>query len=120
MSVYEFISVWLTESTLSSLPLQDIFQQGRPAAPFTSTQGFPSPLPKASPLAISQSPGRPPGKKRGPKPKDVSPSPKKKGQKGLMKEAGELDLLEIHTKHTLKKCQSGNKKNKNKVCLFNW
>uniref|UniRef100_A0AAY5JW82 Histone lysine demethylase PHF8 n=1 Tax=Esox lucius TaxID=8010 RepID=A0AAY5JW82_ESOLU len=95
--------------------VEDIFQQGRPTAPFSSTQGFPSPLPKTSPLAISQSPGRPPGKKRGPKPRDVSPSPKKKGHKGLMKEAGELDLLEIHTKHTLKKFQSGNKKNKNKL-----
>ncbi|XP_031650505.1 histone lysine demethylase PHF8 isoform X1 [Oncorhynchus kisutch] len=92
--------------------VEDIFQQGRPAAPFTSTQGFPTPLPKASPLAVSQSPSRPPGRKRGPKPKDMSPSPKKKGQKGLMKEAGELDLLEIHTKHTLKKFQCGNKKNK--------
>lgn len=31
-------------------------------------------------------------------------------------EAGELDLLEIHTKHTLKKFQPGNKaKNKSKV-----
>uniref|UniRef100_A0A6Q2Y8J6 Histone lysine demethylase PHF8 n=1 Tax=Esox lucius TaxID=8010 RepID=A0A6Q2Y8J6_ESOLU len=86
--------------------VEDIFQQGRPTAPFSSTQGFPSPLPKTSPLAISQSPGRPPGKKRGPKPRDVSPSPKKKGHKGLMKEAGELDLLEIHTKHTLKKFHS--------------
>uniref|UniRef100_A0AAZ3RU72 Histone lysine demethylase PHF8 n=1 Tax=Oncorhynchus tshawytscha TaxID=74940 RepID=A0AAZ3RU72_ONCTS len=85
--------------------VEDIFQQGRPAAPFTSTQGFPIPLPKASPLAVSQSPSRPPGRKRGPKPKDMSPSPKKKGQKGVMKEAGELDLLEIHTKHTLKKFQ---------------
>uniref|UniRef100_A0A8C7K5W3 PHD finger protein 8 n=1 Tax=Oncorhynchus kisutch TaxID=8019 RepID=A0A8C7K5W3_ONCKI len=63
-------------------------------------------------VAVSQSPSRPPGRKRGPKPKDMSPSPKKKGQKGLMKEAGELDLLEIHTKHTLKKFQCGNKKNK--------
>ncbi|KAJ8017071.1 hypothetical protein DPEC_G00013970 [Dallia pectoralis] len=97
--------------------VEDIFQQGRPTAPFSSTQGLPSSIPKTSPLAIAQSPGRPPGKKRGPKPRDVSPSPKKKGQKVLMKEAGELDLLEIHTKHTLKKFQSGNKKNKNKLEL---
>lgn len=44
------------------------------------------------------------------------PGAKKKGQKGLLKaEAGELDLIEIHTKHTLKKCQHGKSKNKNKV-----
>lgn len=44
------------------------------------------------------------------------PVTKKKSQKGLIKaEAGELDLIEIHTKHTLKKCQPGKSKNKNKV-----
>uniref|UniRef100_A0A668A108 PHD finger protein 8 n=1 Tax=Myripristis murdjan TaxID=586833 RepID=A0A668A108_9TELE len=79
-----------------------------------------SPLSKA-PLAASQNSGRPPGKKRGPKPKEGiggvgPPGTKKKGQKGLLKaEAGELDLLEIHTKHTLKKFQPGKSKNKNKV-----
>uniref|UniRef100_A0A8B9GY01 PHD finger protein 8 n=1 Tax=Astyanax mexicanus TaxID=7994 RepID=A0A8B9GY01_ASTMX len=67
----------------------------------------------------------PPGKKRGPKPKEAAggggvgpPGPKKKGQKvkEMKTEAGELDMLEIHTKHTLKKFQPGNKtKNKNKV-----
>uniref|UniRef100_A0A8C4I2K1 PHD finger protein 8 n=1 Tax=Dicentrarchus labrax TaxID=13489 RepID=A0A8C4I2K1_DICLA len=67
---------------------------------------------------------RPPGKKKGPKPKEVTgglgpPGTKKKAQKGLLKaEAGELDLIEIHTKHTLKKFQPGKSKNKNKVrCL---
>lgn len=44
------------------------------------------------------------------------PGTKKKNQKGLLKaEAGELDLIEIHTKHTLKKFQPGKSKNKNKV-----
>uniref|UniRef100_A0A8C9YET0 PHD finger protein 8 n=1 Tax=Sander lucioperca TaxID=283035 RepID=A0A8C9YET0_SANLU len=79
-----------------------------------------SPLSKA-PLTTSQNSGRPPGKKKGPKPKEVmgslvSPGTKKKSQKGLLKaEAGELDLIEIHTKHTLKKFQPGKSKNKNKV-----
>uniref|UniRef100_A0AAQ5ZJB9 [Histone H3]-dimethyl-L-lysine(36) demethylase n=1 Tax=Amphiprion ocellaris TaxID=80972 RepID=A0AAQ5ZJB9_AMPOC len=69
-----------------------------------------SPLSKA-PLTTSQNSGRPPGKKKGPKPKEVMgglgpPGTKKKNQKGLLKaEAGELDLIEIHTKHTLKKFQ---------------
>uniref|UniRef100_A0A8C9YIR1 PHD finger protein 8 n=1 Tax=Sander lucioperca TaxID=283035 RepID=A0A8C9YIR1_SANLU len=73
-----------------------------------------------SPLTTSQNSGRPPGKKKGPKPKEVmgslvSPGTKKKSQKGLLKaEAGELDLIEIHTKHTLKKFQPGKSKNKNK------
>lgn len=44
------------------------------------------------------------------------PGTKKKSQKGALKvEAGELDLLEIHTKHTLKKFQPGKSKSKNKV-----
>uniref|UniRef100_A0A671XR61 PHD finger protein 8 n=1 Tax=Sparus aurata TaxID=8175 RepID=A0A671XR61_SPAAU len=48
----------------------------------------------------------------------ASPGPKKKNQKGLLKaEAGELDLIEIHTKHTLKKFQPGKSKNKNKLEL---
>uniref|UniRef100_A0A667ZE69 Histone lysine demethylase PHF8 n=1 Tax=Myripristis murdjan TaxID=586833 RepID=A0A667ZE69_9TELE len=97
--------------------VEDIFQQniGR-----TGPQYPGSPLSKA-PLAASQNSGRPPGKKRGPKPKEGiggvgPPGTKKKGQKGLLKaEAGELDLLEIHTKHTLKKFQPGKSKNKNKV-----
>ncbi|XP_067096837.1 histone lysine demethylase PHF8 [Osmerus mordax] len=100
--------------------VEDIFQQniGRTGLP-----SFPSPLSKA-PLTAAQNSGRPPGKKRGPKPKDGgggvvgSPGPKKKGQKNLLKaEAGELDLLEIHTKHTLKKFQPGKSKNKNKLEL---
>lgn len=46
---------------------------------------------------------------------------KKKSQKGLLKaEAGELDLIEIHTKHTLKKFQPGKSKNKNKVLHISW
>uniref|UniRef100_A0A7N6ATG8 PHD finger protein 8 n=1 Tax=Anabas testudineus TaxID=64144 RepID=A0A7N6ATG8_ANATE len=74
-----------------------------------------------SPLTTSQNSGRPPGKKKGPKPKEVllaagPPSTKRKSQKGLLKtEAGELDLIEIHTKHTLKKFQPGKSKGKNKV-----
>uniref|UniRef100_A0A7N8X1E8 PHD finger protein 8 n=1 Tax=Mastacembelus armatus TaxID=205130 RepID=A0A7N8X1E8_9TELE len=79
-----------------------------------------SPLSKA-PLTTSQNSGRPPGQKKGPKPKEVigghgPPGTKKKSQKGLLKaEAGELDLIEIHTKHTLKKFQPGKSKSKNKV-----
>ncbi|KAG7283815.1 hypothetical protein CRUP_034002 [Coryphaenoides rupestris] len=87
--------------------VEDIFQQniGRSAPQFPG-----SPLSK-SPATPSQNTIRTPGKKRGPKPKDGVgvlglPATKKKSQKGLLKaEAGELDLLEIHTKHTLKKFQ---------------
>nr|XP_046252270.1 histone lysine demethylase PHF8 isoform X2 [Scatophagus argus] len=97
--------------------VEDIFQQniGRTGPQFPG-----SPLSKA-PLTTSQNSGRPPGKKKGPKPKEVLgglglPGTKKKSQKGLLKaEAGELDLIEIHTKHTLKKFQPGKSKNKNKV-----
>ncbi|XP_030625272.1 histone lysine demethylase PHF8 [Chanos chanos] len=108
--------------------VEDIFQQniGRGGAPFGGSQGLPSPLPKA-PLNTSLNTGRPPGKKRGPKPKEGGVAggvgltgPKKKGPKGkeIKTEAGELDLLEIHTKHTLKKFQPGSKaKNKNKLEL---
>ncbi|XP_008316360.1 histone lysine demethylase PHF8 [Cynoglossus semilaevis] len=99
--------------------VEDIFQQniGR------TGQQFPgSPLTKA-PLTSSQNSGHPPVKKKGPKPKEVigglGPTvTKKKSQKGLLKaEAGELDLIEIHTKHTLKKFQPGKSKNKNKLEL---
>uniref|UniRef100_A0A665VYR7 PHD-type domain-containing protein n=1 Tax=Echeneis naucrates TaxID=173247 RepID=A0A665VYR7_ECHNA len=97
--------------------VEDIFQQniGRTGPQFPG-----SPLSK-TPLTTSQNSGRPPGKKKGPKPKEVlgalgPPISKKKSQKGLHKaEAGELDLIEIHTKHTLKKFQPGKTKNKNKV-----
>uniref|UniRef100_A0A3Q3FHY4 PHD finger protein 8 n=1 Tax=Labrus bergylta TaxID=56723 RepID=A0A3Q3FHY4_9LABR len=97
--------------------VEDIFQQniGRTGPQFPG-----SPLSKA-PLTPSQNSGRPPGKKKGPKPKEVigglgPPGTKKKNQKGLLKaEPGELDLIEIHTKHTLKKFQPGKSKNKNKV-----
>uniref|UniRef100_I3K1X5 Histone lysine demethylase PHF8 n=1 Tax=Oreochromis niloticus TaxID=8128 RepID=I3K1X5_ORENI len=90
--------------------VEDIFQQniGRTGPQFPG-----SPLSKA-PLTTSQNSGRPPGKKKGPKPKEMTggvgpPGTKKKSQKGLLKaEAGELDLIEIHTKHTLKKFQPGN------------
>ncbi|XP_056128863.1 histone lysine demethylase PHF8 [Lampris incognitus] len=99
--------------------VEDIFQQniGRTGPQFPG-----SPLSKA-PLNTSQNLGRPPGKKRGPKPKDGvgglgPPGTKKKSQKSLLKaEAGELDLLEIHTKHTLKKFQPGTSKSKNKLEL---
>uniref|UniRef100_A0AAQ5ZII3 [Histone H3]-dimethyl-L-lysine(36) demethylase n=1 Tax=Amphiprion ocellaris TaxID=80972 RepID=A0AAQ5ZII3_AMPOC len=98
---------------------EDIFQQniGRTGPQFPG-----SPLSKA-PLTTSQNSGRPPGKKKGPKPKEVMgglgpPGTKKKNQKGLLKaEAGELDLIEIHTKHTLKKFQPGKSKHKNKLEL---
>lgn len=101
----------------NNLFFQDIFQQniGRTGPQFPG-----SPLSKA-PLTTSQNSGRPPGKKKGPKPKEMTggvgpPGTKKKSQKGLLKaEAGELDLIEIHTKHTLKKFQPGKSKHKNKV-----
>uniref|UniRef100_A0A673IUK6 Histone lysine demethylase PHF8-like n=1 Tax=Sinocyclocheilus rhinocerous TaxID=307959 RepID=A0A673IUK6_9TELE len=88
---------------------------GRSGTPFGGSQGLPSPHPKA-PLNTALTFGQHPGKKRGPKSKDgfgggaVSlPGAKKKSQKGkeIKTEAGELDLLEIHTKHTLKKFQPG-------------
>uniref|UniRef100_A0A8C6L4U4 Histone lysine demethylase PHF8 n=1 Tax=Nothobranchius furzeri TaxID=105023 RepID=A0A8C6L4U4_NOTFU len=96
--------------------VEDIFQQniGR-----TGTQFPGAPLSKV-PLSASQNSGRPPGKKKGPKPKEVlgalaSPSTKKKSQKGLLKaEAEDIDMIEIHTKHTLKKFQPGKSKHKNK------
>ncbi|XP_030590207.1 histone lysine demethylase PHF8 [Archocentrus centrarchus] len=99
--------------------VEDIFQQniGRTGPQFPG-----SPLSKA-PLTTSQNSGRPPGKKKGPKPKEMiggvgPPGTKKKNQKGLLKaEAGELDLIEIHTKHTLKKFQPGKSKHKNKLEL---
>uniref|UniRef100_A0A671MEI5 Histone lysine demethylase PHF8-like n=1 Tax=Sinocyclocheilus anshuiensis TaxID=1608454 RepID=A0A671MEI5_9TELE len=102
----------------------DIFQQniGRSGTPFGGSQGLPSPHPKA-PLNTALTFGQHPGKKRGPKSKDgfgggaVSlPGAKKKSQKGkeIKTEAGELDLLEIHTKHTLKKFQPGCKVKKSK------
>lgn len=82
-----------------------------------------APLSKA-PLSAAQNSGRPPGKKKGPKPKEVLGSfgptgTKKKSQKGLLKaETGEMELIEIHAKHTLKKFQPGKSKHKNKVCIF--
>ncbi|KAG7520996.1 histone lysine demethylase PHF8 [Solea senegalensis] len=99
--------------------VEDIFQQniGRAGPQFPG-----SPLSKA-PLTASQNSGRPPGKKKGPKPKEVigglgPPGNKNKSQKGTLKaEAGELDLIEIHTKHTLKKFQPGKSKSKNKTEL---
>lgn len=99
--------------------VEDIFQQniGR-----TGPQ-FPGSSPSKAPLTTSQNSGRPPGKKKGPKPKEVigplgPPATKKKNQKGLLKaEAGELDLIEIHTKHTLKKFTPGKSKHKNKLEL---
>ncbi|XP_029974487.1 histone lysine demethylase PHF8 isoform X1 [Salarias fasciatus] len=99
--------------------VEDIFQQniGRSGPQFPG-----SPLSKA-PLTTSQNSGRPPGKKKGPKPKEVigglgPPTTKKKSQKALIKaEAGEMDLIEIHTKHTLKKFQPGKTKHKNKLDL---
>nr|XP_057941127.1 histone lysine demethylase PHF8 [Doryrhamphus excisus]XP_057941128.1 histone lysine demethylase PHF8 [Doryrhamphus excisus] len=96
--------------------VEDIFQQniGRTGPQFPG-----SPLSKA-PLTVSQNSGRPPGKKKSLKPiRSLGlPGPKKKNQKALLKtEAGELDLLEIHTKHTLKKIQPGKSRSKNKLEL---
>lgn len=102
---------------------QDIFQQniGRTGPPFPG-----SPLSKA-PLSASQNSGRPPGKKKGPKSKEMVGSlpltgTKKQSQKSLLKaEAGELDLIEIHTKHTLKKFNPGKSKSRSKVWqLWYW
>uniref|UniRef100_A0A8C1GR47 Histone lysine demethylase PHF8 n=1 Tax=Cyprinus carpio TaxID=7962 RepID=A0A8C1GR47_CYPCA len=95
--------------------VEDIFQQniGRSGTPFGGSQGLPSPHPKA-PVNTALTFGQHPGKKKGPKSKDgfggggvCPPGAKKKIQKGkeIKTEAGELDLLEIHTKHTLKKFQ---------------
>uniref|UniRef100_A0A8C1GT62 Histone lysine demethylase PHF8 n=1 Tax=Cyprinus carpio TaxID=7962 RepID=A0A8C1GT62_CYPCA len=97
--------------------VEDIFQQniGRSGTPFGGSQGLPSPHPKA-PVNTALTFGQHPGKKKGPKSKDgfggggvCPPGAKKKIQKGkeIKTEAGELDLLEIHTKHTLKKFQPG-------------
>ncbi|MGH0187913.1 UNVERIFIED_CONTAM: hypothetical protein FKN15_027088 [Acipenser sinensis] len=107
---------------------QDIFQQnlGKTGAPFGALRG-----PQPSQASPSSSSGRPLGRRRGSKAKDSPAAPtnpsavtpgKKRGRKS--KEslaaaaaaqtaktpggAAELDLLEIHTKHTLKKFQ-GNK-----------
>ncbi|XP_051961871.1 histone lysine demethylase PHF8 [Xyrauchen texanus] len=107
--------------------VEDIFQQniGRSGTPFSGSQGLPSPHPNA-PLNTSLTSGRPPSKKKGPRSKEVfggggllPPGAKKKSQKGkeIKTEAGELDLLEIHTKHTLKKFQPGCKVKKSKLEL---
>ncbi|XP_041130271.1 histone lysine demethylase PHF8 isoform X2 [Polyodon spathula] len=106
--------------------VEDIFQQnlGKTGAPFGAPR-----VPQPSQVNPSISSGRPPGRRRGPKTKEppaassnppaVTPG-KKRGRKSkeslaaaaqTAKTAGgaaELDLLEIHTKHTLKKFQ-GNK-----------
>uniref|UniRef100_A0A8C1ZHN0 Histone lysine demethylase PHF8 n=1 Tax=Cyprinus carpio TaxID=7962 RepID=A0A8C1ZHN0_CYPCA len=78
---------------------------GRSGTPFGGSQGLPSPHPKA-PDGFGGGGVCPPGAK-------------KKIQKGkeIKTEAGELDLLEIHTKHTLKKFQPGCKVKKSKVEL---
>uniref|UniRef100_A0A8C1XAY3 PHD finger protein 8 n=1 Tax=Cyprinus carpio TaxID=7962 RepID=A0A8C1XAY3_CYPCA len=98
---------------------------GRSGTPFGGSQGLPSPHPKA-PVNTALTFGQHPGKKKVPKSKDgfggggvCPPGAKKKIQKGkeIKTEAGELDLLEIHTKHTLKKFQPGCKVKKSKVEL---
>uniref|UniRef100_A0A8C9U3G5 PHD finger protein 8 n=1 Tax=Scleropages formosus TaxID=113540 RepID=A0A8C9U3G5_SCLFO len=67
----------------------------------------------SAPLTAPHAPGRPPGRKRGPKPKEKPVGVRSKGKKDkesrIKAGSGELDLLEIHTKHTLKKLQPGNK-----------
>lgn len=133
ISVFSVVICFLTDQLKRAHILwQDIFQQniGRTGPPFPG-----SPLSKA-PLTASQNSGRPPGKKKGPKSKEVVGSlppagTKKQSQKSLLKaEAGELDLIEIHTKHTLKKFNPGKSKSRNKVtavilvgvfvCLFEY
>lgn len=117
MLSYLFSVGFFNSSAKMYILWQDIFQQniGRTGPQFPG-----SPLSKV-PLTASQNSGRPPGKKKGPKPKEVvgtlAPTgTKKQSQKSLLKaEAGELDLIEIHTKHTLKKCNPGKSKSRNKV-----
>ncbi|XP_064154994.1 histone lysine demethylase PHF8 [Anguilla rostrata] len=95
--------------------VEDIFQQnlGKTGAPFGGSRAISSSSSSVSSATLTapHTPGRPPGRKRGPKPREegaVAPNVKKKG-KMLKGGAGDLDLLEIHTKHTLKKHQPGNK-----------
>lgn len=95
-----------------SVLLQDIFQQnlGKTGAPFGGSRAVSSSLSSAT-LTAPHTPGRPPGRKRGPKPREGpagAPDVKKRGKMHKAR-AGDLDLLEIHTKHTLKKHQPGNK-----------
>ncbi|XP_036388791.1 histone lysine demethylase PHF8 [Megalops cyprinoides] len=92
--------------------VEDIFQQnmGKTGAPFGGSRVIPSTHSSTS-LTAPHTPGRPPGRKRGPKPREGGaglPDVKKRSRKGKTG-AGELDLLEIHTKHTLKKHQPGGK-----------
>uniref|UniRef100_A0A8C9T4P8 Histone lysine demethylase PHF8 n=1 Tax=Scleropages formosus TaxID=113540 RepID=A0A8C9T4P8_SCLFO len=91
--------------------------------PFGPPRGFSTSLPHAL-MASSPTPGHPLGRKKVLKPKEGGSTlgvPKKRGRKGKecqdKAEAGELDLLEIHTKHTLKKLHPGNK-SKGKVTVI--
>ncbi|XP_018581504.2 histone lysine demethylase PHF8-like [Scleropages formosus] len=97
--------------------VEDIFQHNlsKTGMPFGPPRGFSTSLPHAL-MASSPTPGHPLGRKKVLKPKEGGSTlgvPKKRGRKGKecqdKAEAGELDLLEIHTKHTLKKLHPGNK-----------
>ncbi|XP_028669182.1 histone lysine demethylase PHF8 [Erpetoichthys calabaricus] len=115
--------------------VEDIFQQnmGKSGAPFGVPRG--PPLTQNAPGNVLVTPGRPPGKKRGPKPKETSLAAastpgKKRGRKKKESIAldalaaptttgvtAELDVLEIHTKHTLKKYQTPEQQHKQKFDL---
>uniref|UniRef100_A0A3B3RRG8 PHD finger protein 8 n=1 Tax=Paramormyrops kingsleyae TaxID=1676925 RepID=A0A3B3RRG8_9TELE len=102
--------------------VEDIFQQnvGKTGAPFAPLRGFSSSLPH-TPMTSPPTPGRLPGRKKASKSKDgaAASAPKKRDKKGKEAKSGteDLDLLEIHTKHTLKKFQPWTK-GKNKVTIF--
>ncbi|KAL4655478.1 histone lysine demethylase PHF8-like [Arapaima gigas] len=96
---------------------EDIFQQNlaKTGMPFGPPRGFSTSVPHSL-MTSPPTPTYPLGRKKGPKSKDgirggtlgVSKKRGRKGKETLHKaEAGELDLLEIHTKHTLKKFQTG-------------
>ncbi|XP_023693280.2 histone lysine demethylase PHF8 [Paramormyrops kingsleyae] len=101
--------------------VEDIFQQnvGKTGAPFAPLRGFSSSLPH-TPMTSPPTPGRLPGRKKASKSKDgaAASAPKKRDKKGKEAKSGteDLDLLEIHTKHTLKKFQPWTK-GKNKLDL---
>lgn len=93
---------------------------GKTGAPFAPLRGFSSSLPH-TPMTSPPTPGRLPGRKKASKSKDgaAASGPKKRDKKGKEAKPGaeDLDLLEIHTKHTLKKFQPWTK-GKNKVTRF--
>ncbi|KAJ8257446.1 hypothetical protein GJAV_G00185680 [Gymnothorax javanicus] len=99
--------------------VEDIFQQnmGKTGTPFGGSRAISSSSSlSTSTVTTPHMPGRPPGRKRGPKPKEGGTGPPEMKKKGKMLKmgVGDLELLEIHTKHTLKKHQPGSK-GKNKL-----